>query len=123
MHRTILDTGALALILSLAKSIPEAAALGLAVSLSSTALVLPCLPRSPHSASHPHDVHSNSKGDKQSHRGSSTADSSSLTSAKAALHSFESHRARKTMLGFLLFQDVMIGHIIGLLPTLQGTLT
>ena len=99
----VFGTGALSLMLLLVKSIPEAVALGLAVSLSSTAVVLQCLPS--------HDENNDEKG------GFETTSEQSKQGI-----TFESPRSRKTMLGILVFQDVMIGLILAMLPTLKGTL-
>ncbi|CAN8069234.1 unnamed protein product [Agarophyton chilense] len=138
MMGIVVGTGALSLAMSLVKSIPEAVALGLAVSLSSTAVVLQCLSPSPQASTHsPHgahtDPHADSGDEKQrchhgsshhgsSHHGSSPPVTPSIPMGKNSVFSFDAPRSRKTMLGLLVFQDVMIGLILALLPTLQGSL-
>lgn len=124
----VLGTGFLSLILSLVKSIPEAVALGLAVSLSSTAVVLQCLPGTAHGAP-AHSAHSESGSateaseDKYAHESPNNSDPPALSNvSKVAPFSFDAPRSRKTMLGLLVFQDVMIGLILAMLPTLQGSL-
>lgn len=144
----VILTAALSLLLSLVASVPEAVALGLAVSLSSTAVVLQCLPN-PHAqpySSHgpPAGSASNSNSSKpntppsevnQISQTESTdiqsfdnpnmnhlEKTSSKTSGKTSGSSFDSPRSRKVMLGLLVFQDVMIGLILALLPTLRGSL-
>lgn len=115
----VLGTGGLSFILSLVKSIPEAVALGLAVSLSSTAVVLQCLPGSHGGSDSPHGT----ADDKEKHgREPASPSTSPLASSKSMSSSFDSPRSRKTMLGLLVFQDVMIGLILALLPTLKGSL-
>lgn len=144
-------TAALSLVLSLVSSIPEAVALGLAVSLSSTAVVLQCLP-TPHGSHSYSTSHSPSSpgasGTQKSLPPSASDGAASVSSdvlgdmqkydnnashsmplppveksiAKVPLSSFDSPRSRKVMLGLLVFQDVMIGLILALLPTLRGTL-
>lgn len=127
----VLGTGALSFILSLVKSVPEAVALGLAVSLSSTAVVLQCLSASPQGASHPtHSSHNShhepshpgSDDEKHPHHTASPPDTPSVSMGKASMFNFDAPRSRKTMLGLLVFQDVMIGLILALLPTLQGSI-
>eukprot|EP00178_Gracilaria_changii_P001669 TRINITY_DN1238_c0_g1_i10.p1 TRINITY_DN1238_c0_g1~~TRINITY_DN1238_c0_g1_i10.p1 ORF type:complete len:595 (+),score=70.55 TRINITY_DN1238_c0_g1_i10:5578-7362(+) len=124
----VLGTGAFSLILVLVKSVPEAVALGLAVSLSSTAVVLQCLSASPHASSNsPRTPHSDasytdSGDDKHSHHGSSPPETPATSMGKNSVFSFDAPRSRKTMLGLLVFQDVMIGLILALLPTLKGSL-
>lgn len=116
----VFGTGAMSLILSLVKSIPEAVALGLAVSLSSTAVVLQCLP-----GEHGHSAGNRTEGQEcdEKYEGSAGTDSSGMSSGgKSQVFSFDAPRSRKTMLGLLVFQDVMIGLILALLPTLKGTL-
>lgn len=122
----VFGTGTLSFTLSLVKSIPEAVALGLAVSLSSTAVVLQCLPGSAH-ASSSHSSHSDlasaeATDDRYAHELASTAESQSKSAPKTVMSSFDAPRSRKVMLGLLVFQDVMIGLILALLPTLKGTL-
>lgn len=140
----VILTAALSLLLSLVASIPEAVALGLAVSLSSTAVVLQCLP-SPHSStshsgSHTPTTSGSSAPAKSSppppSEGNLVASQDSVidvhkfdvtnaldnSSAKEPVNAFDSPRSRKVMLGLLVFQDVMIGLILALLPTLRGTL-
>lgn len=190
MLTIVLGTGLLSLTLNLVKTIPEAIALGLAVSLSSTAIVLQCLPpenatrhspeRSPvaHSSSwndgrpsngatmraaaassHQRQPQSNpaiatghsvgahiSCGPNSSGASAAVAsapdrsggaardgltaidldgedrkESTSTEVSSAFATSFDSPRSRKVMLGLLVFQDVTIGLILALLPTLQGT--
>lgn len=144
----VILTAALSLLLSLVASVPEAVALGLAVSLSSTAVVLQCLPN-PHAQ--PYSSHgppaasgSNSNASKPNTPPSEVNQipptestniqsfdnpnmnhletASSKTSGKTSGSSFDSPRSRKVMLGLLVFQDVMIGLILALLPTLRGSL-
>jgi Kef-type K+ transport system membrane component KefB len=141
MFSIVIGTGALSLMLSLVKSVPEAVALGLAVSLSSTAVVLQCLPSAPsHAPSHgpPSTTNGNSLSPNgwaaldgardESHdlKGSVIAANGSTRVTPSNLNvngtSFDSARSRKVMLGLLVFQDVMIGLILALLPTLQGSL-
>ncbi|PXF48438.1 K(+) efflux antiporter 5 [Gracilariopsis chorda] len=126
----VLGTGALSFILSLVKSIPEAVALGLAVSLSSTAVVLQCLSASSQGAPHPthsshnslHETtHPGSDDEKHAHHTASPPDTPSVPMGKTSMFNFDAPRSRKTMLGLLVFQDVMIGLILALLPTLQGS--
>lgn len=157
----VILTAALSLLLSLVASIPEAVALGLAVSLSSTAVVLQCLPN-PHGSSSHSSSHNNGPALNASSAGNSGGVKSSLpsthndanlspgdlndmsqnsyepstnsnhlsvdkTTGKSSnkaisSSSFDSPRSRKVMLGLLVFQDVMIGLILALLPTLRGTL-
>lgn len=141
----VILTAAFALILTLVGSIPEAVALGLAVSLSSTAVVLQCLPSQQHGpsqntarSSHPNSIGNSSKAPPSSSIDSSPhlqADSQSdlakyenslangeNPSGKSPVFAFDSPRSRKVMLGLLVFQDVMIGLILALLPTLRGSL-
>jgi monovalent cation:H+ antiporter-2, CPA2 family len=49
------------------------------------------------------------------------APQSSVTNGNTLATSFDAPRSRKVMLGLLVFQDVMIGLILALLPTLQGS--
>uniref|UniRef100_A0A7S3A1G0 EF-hand domain-containing protein n=1 Tax=Rhodosorus marinus TaxID=101924 RepID=A0A7S3A1G0_9RHOD len=86
-------TGTLARATGLVKSLPTAIALGLALSLSSTAIVLQCLP-------------------KQDSLPTETADGE-IT--------IDDPKARKVVLALLVIQDIMIGLILALLPTLNGT--
>lgn len=160
MFAIVVVTGVLSLIFTLVKTVPEAIALGLAVSLSSTAVVLQCLPgshenhdacRGPEEAmtsstaranaviydahtdgsssgkySSAGDLRETEKAKTGSNAGSSTyrADVRNLSDDNSAVTSatFDSPRSRKVMLGLLVFQDVMIGLILALLPTLQGSL-
>lgn len=139
MFAVVVGSGGLALLLSLVDSFPQAVALGLALSLSSTAVVMQCLPSSPNSHSHgPHD------GSRPSPRlanvgsplspsvgwtgspGNSSPASQSFDTLNGQISkqdglSFESPRSRKVMVGLLVFQDVMIGLILALLPTLKGS--
>lgn len=111
----ILACGVLSQLLGLVKSPPEAIALGLAVSLSSTAVVLQCLP-----SCGPSDVResqSSSSFDRTRSKDPATEDFSI-----SCTHSFDSARSRKVMLGLLVFQDVTIGLILALLPTLRGSM-
>lgn len=158
----VILTAAFSLLLSLVASIPEAVALGLAVSLSSTAVVLQCLPNpssQSHSQSHSPPTRAPSspslKPDRSaqidaisiSENGASASSnkdmqrqpshesvnlnhqvekSSSLkqsSNKSVSGSSFDSPRSRKVMLGLLVFQDVMIGLILALLPTLRGSLS
>lgn len=119
----VFGTGFLSLMLSLVKSIPEAVALGLAVSLSSTAVVLQCLPAAGHGSHAEQNGSVESGDDKYSRDGSNNSEMQSLPATlKIAPFSFDAPRSRKVMLGLLVFQDVMIGLILALLPTLQGSL-
>ncbi|CDF77558.1 unnamed protein product [Chondrus crispus] len=133
MFGVVFGTGFLSLVLALVKTIPEAVALGLAVSLSSTAVVLQCLPGAGHghgsgSAQNGHgEAGASAEGgdDKYKHDPSSQADSQSVSGPTKSMSmplSFDAPRSRKVMLGLLVFQDVMIGLILALLPTLQGSL-
>lgn len=128
MFGVVFGTGFLSLVLSLVKTIPEAVALGLAVSLSSTAVVLQCLPGSGHGHGSGHGGHADGNGtveggdDKYGHETSSPSESQNTMVAKPMPFSFDAPRSRKVMLGLLVFQDVMIGLILALLPTLQGSL-
>lgn len=145
MFGVVLGTGALSLLLGLVKSVPEAVALGLAVSLSSTAVVLQCLPGNSHAHSNGH-AHTSPPPARSTPSPTNTVVSSSAnlapamdvngelkygyepapgtpTSESSATVSFDSPKSRKVMLGLLVFQDVMIGLILALLPTLQGSLT
>lgn len=129
MFGVVFGTGFLSLVLSLVKTVPEAVALGLAVSLSSTAVVLQCLPSSGHGSGSGHGAHAEGNGnaeadeDKYSHESNSPTESQNMSmSAKSMPFSFDAPRSRKVMLGLLVFQDVMIGLILALLPTLQGSL-
>lgn len=130
MFGVVFGTGFLSLVLSLVKTIPEAVALGLAVSLSSTAVVLQCLPSSAHGHGSGHGSgHAEGNGtaeggdDKYSHETSSPTESQNQSMlAKSLPFSFDAPRSRKVMLGLLVFQDIMIGLILALLPTLQGSL-
>lgn len=152
MFGVVLGTGLLSRLLGLVHSMPEAIALGLAVSLSSTAVVLQCLPASPGANAHGSGASAppsnGSGGNSRNHyRRSSLSGSPSITGAsvttvsspagsldeslipengasgvKSGGCSFDSPRSRKVMLGLLVFQDVMIGLILALLPTLQGSL-
>lgn len=189
--------GSVGLLLSLVHSVPEAVALGLAVSLSSTAVVLPCLPAHPGGGGHSSSAgggggFGDSAGGRGHHRrgrsadnsrppgvggitggdvselspkatssssGSSVGDSfalapsggggggggNTLSNGKGkgvATHGgpgesanggggggvsvtmgFSHPHTRKVMLGLLVFQDIMIGLILALLPTLGGTAT
>ncbi|KAK1867833.1 hypothetical protein I4F81_010331 [Pyropia yezoensis] len=193
--------GSVGLLLSLVHSVPEAVALGLAVSLSSTAVVLPCLPAHPgggHGGSgdgggsfsdtaggrghhrrsrsgdnnRPPGAGCNASGDASelspkatsSSSGSSVGDSfalvpsggggvggggpgggTTLSTGKvkgktahggpgetasggggggtSTVMGFSHSHTRKVMLGLLVFQDIMIGLILALLPTLGGTVT
>lgn len=133
----VVGTGFFSFVLTLVKSIPEAVALGLAVSLSSTAVVLQCLPGSGHGHGGGHggghgSGHGGSYGegsgsgeagdDKYGHELGSPNESQNMSMAvKNAQGSFDAPRSRKVMLGLLVFQDVMIGLILALLPTLQGS--
>lgn len=148
----VILTAALSFVLSLVASIPEAVALGLAVSLSSTAVVLQCLP-SVHSSNYHSPAYTPSSpaaNVSQKHLPPSTSDGVASISGEAMtefqkfesfdasrsmplptleksvgkvpLSSFDSPRSRKVMLGVLVFQDVMIGLILALLPTLSGSL-
>lgn len=143
----VILTAALSLILSLVASIPEAVALGLAVSLSSTAVVLQCLP-APHTSPSAHSsghgppptanaatakslpppggdvalTHSDSLSDIGNYDPVPPQANDDNSTGKAAVYAFDSPRSRKVMLGLLVFQDVMIGLILALLPTLRGTL-
>lgn len=133
----VVGTGFFSFVLTLVKSIPEAVALGLAVSLSSTAVVLQCLPGSGHGYGGGHggghgSGHGGSYGegsgsgeagdDKYGHELGSPNESQNMSMAvKNAQGSFDAPRSRKVMLGLLVFQDVMIGLILALLPTLQGS--
>lgn len=138
----VVATAALSLICTLVNGVPEAVALGLAVSLSSTAVVLQCLPSShsqqsqtissstsvnsagslspTHQPSHPSSDPPPSTLDHSEDMSKYTRDSA--TPSKAPVYAFDSPRSRKVMLGLLVFQDVMIGLILALLPTLKGTL-
>lgn len=142
----VIITAAFSLILTLVGSIPEAVALGLAVSLSSTAVVLQCLPSQQHNSpqsgarpSHPNSInHSAKTPPSSSNDGSSHHQLDAQTdmarydnpasangenmSGKSPTYAFDSPRSRKVMLGLLVFQDVMIGLILALLPTLRGSL-
>lgn len=126
----VVGTGFFSFILTLVKSIPEAVALGLAVSLSSTAVVLQCLPSSGHGHSGAHGgSHGEGGGgadagdDRYGHDMGSPNESQNMSMAvKSAQFSFDAPRSRKVMLGLLVFQDVMIGLILALLPTLQGSI-
>jgi len=144
MFGIVLLTGLLSRVLGLVKSIPEAVALGLAVSLSSTAVVLQCLPSQ--------NVGSNTSigsttGSTRSYRRPGTTNNGTAAGTPSSPagsadeinsvdgntggelktggvgSSFDSPRSRKVMLGLLVFQDVMIGLILALLPTLQGSLS
>lgn len=140
----VVVTAALSLLMSLVASIPEAVALGLAVSLSSTAVVLQCLP-SPHSSPSHSGAHTPTSGTNSAPTGKSSppptepnpltaqdsvsdltsfdiAKALDKSSAKEPVFAFDSPRSRKVMLGLLVFQDVMIGLILALLPTLRGSL-
>ena len=140
----VLGTGLLSRLLGLVKTIPEAVALGLAVSLSSTAVVLQCLPSSQNSTSNASANSSRNNCYRRTTPGGtptlppsapsnispagSTDDLMSLegngvSELKTGGSTFDSPRSRKVMLGLLVFQDVMIGLILALLPTLQGSLT
>lgn len=186
MFCIVVGCGVLSLLLNLVKSVPEAIALGLAVSLSSTAVVLQCMPAVNsilHSAlgencsSQGDDVHGHEKG-RSGHTPNSPPSSRStsplvsrarmdalglgtgesrgkgvpmemtyvnigrtsspsvgtaagedktlpgLTESYALQTNtaFDSPRSRKVMLGLLVFQDVTIGLILALLPTLQGSI-
>lgn len=133
MFGVVFGTGFLSLVLTLVKTIPEAVALGLAVSLSSTAVVLQCLPGAGHghgsgSAQNGHgEAGASAEGgdDKYKHDPNSQADSQNVSGPTKSMStplSFDAPRSRKVMLGLLVFQDVMIGLILALLPTLQGSL-
>lgn len=126
----VIGTGFFSFVLTLVKSIPEAVALGLAVSLSSTAVVLQCLPGSGHAHGGGHGA-SHSEGgangevadDKYTYDVANPNESQSMSmAAKNTSCTFDAPRSRKVMLGLLVFQDVMIGLILALLPTLQGSL-
>eukprot|EP00177_Eucheuma_denticulatum_P003951 GFKZ01007139.1.p1 GENE.GFKZ01007139.1~~GFKZ01007139.1.p1 ORF type:complete len:593 (-),score=75.29 GFKZ01007139.1:1075-2853(-) len=123
----VFGTGFFSLVLTLVKTIPEAVALGLAVSLSSTAVVLQCLPGSAHGHGSSHSEAQGStetSDDKYAHEASNSAESQNMPSSmKTAPYSFDHPRSRKVMLGLLVFQDVMIGLILAMLPTLQGTIS
>lgn len=160
MFAIVVATGVLSLAFALVKTVPEAIALGLAVSLSSTAVVLQCLPGD-HSTNDLGKGHGNTSAlsssrapltayelnDEGATSGTNLtsgnmcgADSvvayqsppdgvflselsdSKNTSLQISSITFDSLRSRKVMLGLLVFQDVMIGLILALLPTLQGTL-
>lgn len=150
MVGVVAATGVLSRLLGLVHSIPEAIALGLAVSLSSTAVVLQCLPATPAGSHSSASAVSNGLSNRAHYRRSSvsgfsppatpvigTNASSPVGSAddmfpsneeeggalKTGGSSFDSPRSRKVMLGLLVFQDVMIGLILALLPTLQGSLS
>jgi Kef-type K+ transport system membrane component KefB len=211
MFSIVVGTGVLSLLLNLVKTAPEAIALGLAVSLSSTAVVLQCLPSETAPPSSPVDPPSNtrpavrapahssqgsavrSKSKTNHHRQVNPASTGSpgtallggpdscgsvavgvaagrsscvsgspdvtmlsaaatRTREESSAHSlsnledwkpvggggvvdgggsgcglgavvaFDAPRSRKVMLGLLVFQDVMIGLILAMLPTLQGSL-
>lgn len=153
----VIGTGVLSLVLTLVKTVPEAVALGLAVSLSSTAVVLQCLPADPSASGNARHT----KGDKpesgppapvNGENGVSSGSTCSLDatgataagedaqilhpaldvpdalfaqrhSAPSAPRGFNSTHSRKVMLGLLVFQDVTIGLILALLPTLQGSVS
>lgn len=141
----VLLTGILSRVLNLVQSIPEAVALGLAVSLSSTAVVLQCLP--PPTQSSQTSMAGSANGGRGFRRNTpvgtptgqnpsappsssptnsndelASADVGTVTEMKPGSSTFDSPRSRKVMLGLLVFQDVMIGLILALLPTLQGSL-
>lgn len=126
----VFGTGFFSFALALVKSIPEAVALGLAVSLSSTAVVLQCLPGSAHGHGGGHGNSNNdsnpgpdSVDEKYAYDTPNAHDSQAMTMpAKKETSSFDAPRSRKVMLGLLVFQDVMIGLILALLPTLQGSI-
>lgn len=136
----VIITAAFSLILTLVGSIPEAVALGLAVSLSSTAVVLQCLPSQQHGSSqssarpsHPNSINhaaknpsspSNDQSDSQADMAKydNPVSANGENTSKTPTYAFDSLRSRKVMLGLLVFQDVMIGLILALLPTLRGSL-
>ncbi len=124
MFGVVFATGLLSRVLGLVKTVPEAVALGLAVSLSSTAVVLQCLPgATPHG--HAHGAAAASAPPRSPSAWNSPACSANSDDAavlKPGSSAFDSPRSRKVMLGLLVFQDVMIGLILALLPTLQGSL-
>lgn len=207
MFAIVVGTGLLSVMLSLVKTVPEAIALGLAVSLSSTAVVLQCLPTEANVATGATAIeekaalarsaasvattrgstgagngaggggggdgrarngahHRVSPGgsavmgggtaellpslDAQALSGGQTRDDHVVSLADVEMDlkggssggmgdgggsgvgamggalgtgiSFDAPRSRKVMLGLLVFQDVMIGLILALLPTLQGSL-
>jgi len=86
-------TGTLARATGLVKSLPTAIALGLALSLSSTAIVLQCLPKP----------------------------DSLPTETPDGETTIDDPKARKVVLALLVIQDIMIGLILALLPTLNGS--
>lgn len=125
----VFGTGFLSLVLSLVKTIPEAVALGLAVSLSSTAVVLQCLPGAGHGhgSGNGHGTEGNGNAedgeDKYARESTNASESPNISmTTKSMPLSFDAPRSRKVMLGLLVFQDVMIGLILALLPTLQGSI-
>lgn len=104
--------GLLSQFLGLVRTVPEAIALGLAVSLSSTAVVLQCLPSFGPLDSR--NKYSSSTSDRIAEPRSLSEDPTAL-----GIFSFDSPRSRKVMLGLLVFQT--IGLILALLPTLRGS--
>mmetsp|Transcript_9443 Transcript_9443/g.28518 ORF Transcript_9443/g.28518 Transcript_9443/m.28518 type:complete len:547 (+) Transcript_9443:320-1960(+) len=88
--------GVLARTARLVKSVPEAIALGLAVSLSSTAIVLQCLPKQ---------------------------QEGNLDGGTDNEMQVDDPRARKVIFALLVVQDIMIGLILALLPTLEKSAT
>lgn len=98
--------GLLSQLLGLVRTVPEAIALGLAVSLSSTAVLLQCLP----------SIETFNARDSPSDRMTATRQVGEDPTVSCT-HSLDSPRSRKFMLGLLVFQDVTIGLILALLPT------
>mmetsp|Transcript_13210 Transcript_13210/g.26811 ORF Transcript_13210/g.26811 Transcript_13210/m.26811 type:complete len:493 (-) Transcript_13210:29-1507(-) len=102
---------------NLVNSLPEGIALGFAVSLSSTAVVLQCLNIGGN--------HSTTDSDEKNRKKSPTeVDESLPMSVEEGRHGdipFDSTKCRKVMLAILVFQDVTIGLILALLPTLRGS--
>ena len=138
MFAVVVGSGGLAVLFSLVDSLPQAVALGLALSLSSTAVVMQCLPSTGDAHSHV-----SAEGQRQeraanigsplpgngawvegSISGSPQRQSLEYVSpymSKQEAGLFGSPKSRKAMLGLLVFQDVMIGLILALLPTLKGS--
>jgi len=127
-------------LLGLTDNARESIVVGLAVSLSSTAVVLQCISnpstesnlRTPRGSGGSH--HNNGQSVHASHSNSSNP-AGSLAAAiphSPTLNSesagddpggFDSPRCRKALLALLVFQDVAIGLIVALLPALKGTLS
>jgi len=100
--------------MSLVKSAAEGIALGFAISLSSTAVVLQCL------STNTLPVADSQARKKPTGPEENEGSTPVLEEVKHDVP-FDAPKSRKVMLGILVFQDVAIGLILALLPTLKGS--